>query len=239
MDNKLMARFVTNLIVLTGQDEYLFYKLFHSKPGVLKVNGSCGHFYMTEYVDNLENRIGRMSTRERKSLALQFLALTHSLDTAYLVNRLPDGSVRTTPIQFCDIKLDNFGLDQNGQLKIMDTDTAFPDSYIFNPRRCSTHDDCHFFDCMSYCNPTTQKCSLTRINNNLQAFCHKIFNNSNLPLNGILSGVVNFGSNIHSEILSRLQRCQSPGFYQNTDIPIGTNESISRSLSILLQHDGL
>lgn len=255
MDKHLMARFITNLVVLTSQDEYLFFKLFHSKPGSLKINGTCGHFYATEYVENLARRVPHMNVAERKSLARQFLSLAHSLDTVYLVKRQPNGSLRTTPIQFCDVKLENFGLDLNGQLRIMDTDTAYPDSYIFRPRRCESHDDCHFFDCKSYCDSSGEsgnngdgggggrgvgKCLTSRVNNNLQAFCEKIFNNSVTPALGLLSGVQDLGTNVHSEIMSRLDRCQSPGLFRvNTDIPIYANESISRSLNILLQHDGL
>lgn len=237
MDKKLMARFITNLVVLTGQDEYLFYKVFHSKPGVLRVNATCGHFYMTEYVVNLARKVGHMDASERKSLAMQFLALVHSLDTAYLVRREPT-ALQVTPMQFCDVKLENFGLDLNGQVRIMDTDTAYPDSYIFNGRRCSAHEDCHFFDCKSYCDPDTRKCATSRVNNNLQSFCEKIFNNTINPELGVLTGT-SFGSNIESEIVARLERCQRPGFFKNTDIPVGANESISRSLNILLQHQGL
>lgn len=93
-DKRLLARFITNFVVLTGQDEYLFYKLFQSKPGALKIKGTCGHFYMTEYVETLEGKVSKMNSLERKSLAASFLELIHSLDTAYLVKRTSNGLLR-------------------------------------------------------------------------------------------------------------------------------------------------
>lgn len=246
-DKKLLARYITNFVVLTGQDEYLFYKLFQSKPGTLKVNGTCGHFYMTEYVDDLSKRVVEMSVDERKSLASKFLELIHSLDTAYIVKQVGQDIdvtitpknrsrlLKPTPLQFCDVKLDNFGVNYKGELKIIDTDTIFPDSYIFRARKCSSHDDCHFFDCKSYCDPQTQRCLTNRVNNNLQTFCEKILNNTVDVRRGVLSGVGNFGTYIHSEIMSRLEKCQSPGFFKNTDIPIAASDSLMRSLNILLK----
>jgi hypothetical protein len=44
-DKILLNNFITNLVILMSQDEYLFYRFFNNKPGSLKIYGSCGHFY--------------------------------------------------------------------------------------------------------------------------------------------------------------------------------------------------
>jgi hypothetical protein len=38
-----MGNYIANLLILMSQDEYLFYRFFQAKPGVLKVIGSCGN----------------------------------------------------------------------------------------------------------------------------------------------------------------------------------------------------
>lgn len=240
-DKELLARFITNFVVLTSQDEYLFYKFFQSKPGVLKINATCGNFYMVEFVDTLASKVKHMNIEERKSLAIKFLDLIHSLDTSYLVKKdliKTDNVLISTPIQFCDVKLDNFGLNQQSQLKIIDPDMAYPDFYIFTSKVCEQHEDCHVFDCKSFCDQISKRCVNKRINNNLQAFCEKIFNNSFYEKDGILSGVDSFGTNVHSEIMNRLSRCQNPGFYQGSDVIVGANDSLNRGLNILLQDTG-
>lgn len=226
-----LAMFVTNLMVLLGQDEYLFYRYFQAKPGVLKVFGSCGNYYMTEYAGDLTHEVRSMNAEERKSLAVKFLQLVHSLDTAYLVHEHA-----SMPMQMCDVKLSNFGLNQQGELKIIDTDTIAIDAQIYREKVCSSHDDCDYFDCKSYCNATSGKCALKRINNNLQTTCEKIFNNSINAEDGILSKPKLFKRNIEHAILSHLNECQNPGYFMNSNVPVASNNSLISVFNIILKN---
>lgn len=252
-DTNELATFIQNLLILMSQDEYLFYRFFQSKPGTLKIHGSCGHFYLVEYAEPLTYKVRLMDLNERKTLSLKFLDLVHNLDTTYLLKRLNSrdedfennsieakaNPIASVPIQMCDVKLDNFGINQNGELKIIDTDMAYTNVYLFNTKVCNKHDDCHFFDCKSFCDPISSKCVKTRINNNLQSVCEKIFDNAVFKKDGILSGVDDFGSNVNSEIIHRLDTCKSPGFYHGSDVPVGANKTLIRVFNVLLQDRGI
>jgi hypothetical protein len=142
-DRILMAKFIKNLVILMSQEEYLFYRFFQSKPGVLKIFGYCGHLYLTEFAEPLTYRIRTMSREERKEIAKKFLDLIYSLDNVYLLNESMfknQSSIKyqnqlvSIPIHMCDAKLDNFGLSFNGELKLIDTDMVHAESYLFDDR---------------------------------------------------------------------------------------------------------
>ncbi|RNA06432.1 FAM69C-like [Brachionus plicatilis] len=236
-DKRKMSNFIQNLMTLTSQDEYLFYTFYRSKPGAIKIYGSCGHFYMVEFAHPLTYRVRLMDLTERKKLALQFLDLVHNLDSTYLLKKV-NMTLKSEPVQMCDVKLDNFGLNYEGKLRIIDTDMASPDSYLFSEKICDRNEDCHFFDCKSYCSPETKKCIGKRVNNNLQAVCEKIFDNDLNKLDGILTGI-QFESNTHDEIMNKLKICKKPGTYKNSDIPDMTDHRISRTLANLLLDEGI
>ena len=221
----------------------------------LKVAGTCGHFYLTEYAEPLTYRVRRMTARERRQLAAQFLELTHQLDSIYLVNeKFMIGKSETqqaasslsssawpVPIQMCDMKLDNFGVSENGHLKIIDTDMAITDLYVFHGKVCSEHEDCHFFDCKSFCDPQAKKCIGRRVNNNLQSLCEKIFNNTWNVEDGVLSGLMMtmLGENIRYEMKRRLSNCQQPGFYLNSsNVVKGADKNLINVFRRLLSDKG-
>jgi len=245
-DKHLLATYITNLVILMSQDEYLFLRYFQNKPGTLKVYGTCGHFYFVEYAQSLQYQVRNMALNERKELTLKFLELVHNLDTVYLLNhvekkdKLANGLV-SAPMQMCDVKLDNFGLNERRELKIIDTDMVFPDKYIYNERVCSSHDECHFFDCKSFCDLKQNKCVQKRVNNNLQAFCAKLFYNEFNKHDGTLSGALSsFDSNVQAEIERRLNTCKLPGFYSSdSQVPVAAKMSLIRAFEILLNDKGV
>jgi hypothetical protein len=123
--------------------------------------------------------------------------------------------IKSLPMQICDVKLDNFGLNEKNELMIIDTDMIHPDKYIFFPKVCHKHDDCSYFDCKSYCDSKSNRCITSRINNNLQSICQNILNNS-FEEDGIISGIKNqFPSNVKNELFRRLKSCQNPGNYNS------------------------
>jgi hypothetical protein len=200
---------------------------------------------MVEHAEALTHSVRRMPDQERKELAIKFLDLFHSLDSIYLINEKSMSStsnktsVSSIPIQMCDVKLDNFGLNEKKDLKIIDTDMAHADFYLFNKKVCNSHEDCHYFDCKSYCDPNTKHCIGFRVNNNLQSLCEKIFNNTFLREDGLLSGISDFGSNIEHEIKGRLNVCISPGFYKETSVVKNADTKLLNVFRELLNDRGM
>jgi len=145
-DKLLMSKYIKNLVLLMSQDEYLFYRFFQSKPGVLKILGHCGHLYLTEYAEPLTYKIRSMNGEDRKDTALKFLDLVHNLDNIYLLDevksenhplnssRIFQNKLISIPVHMCDAKLENFGFSYNGELKLIDTDMIHTESYMFDNR---------------------------------------------------------------------------------------------------------
>ena len=105
-------------------------------------------------------------------------------------------------------------------------------------RKCLKNDDCDYFDCKSFCNTTTERCIKTRINNNLQTFCEKIFDNELSKIDGIISGA-DFGRNVDLEIKRRLEQCKNPGKYHGSDVNKGANQSLIKIFKVLLHDKGM
>ena len=221
-----MAVFITNLAVLINQEEYLFYRYFQTKRNTLDVLGTCGNFYAVEFAESLSTSVGQMNNNERKSLALKFLDMIASLDSDYLADSVPK-----TKMQLCDVKLDNFGLGQGGELRIIDTDMLHPDSYMFTTKYCDRHDDCHFFDCKSYCE--SNHCLLKRINNNLQTLCEKIFSNPYIQTDALFSNI-QLDKDNEQKLKSILKQCTLPGTYKRSDVPIEADQKLIEEFKTIL-----
>jgi hypothetical protein len=249
-DSESLGNYIANLVVLMSQDEYLFFKFFQAKPGNLKIEGTCAHFYFVEYAEPLTYQIRKMSDSNRTSLALKFLDLIHQLDTIYLVNEKQfvesdtaavnvSAKSTTIPVQMCDMKLDNFGVNEQGELKLIDTDMVNTEASIFYEKVCTVHEDCDYFDCKAYCDPVAKKCSKFRINNNLQSLCEKIFNNPWLKEDGVLTGMSQIGSNVKHELTRRLNDCQNPGFYLKSNISKAADTNLFNVFRVFLNDKGL
>ncbi|XP_060557026.1 divergent protein kinase domain 1C-like [Ruditapes philippinarum] len=114
-------------------------------------------------------------------------------------------------LHLCDIKPDNFGLRDNGEVTLIDTDCAlFEENLLmqFNHTNCTSHDDCDFFDCRGFCDTKTNKCLQERTNNNMQAVCEDVFVGyfPKMPT-GLLRDPP---GSIKVELFKLLQECSSP-----------------------------
>lgn len=181
-----------------------------------------------------------MNLNNRMNLAHEFTDLIQNFDTKYLANEIAARDVINNSmiaLQICDVKLDNFGLTSKGELKVIDTDMIHPDSYLFRPKVCDKHDDCHFFDCSSYCDFKTNKCGLNRLNNNLQSICEKIFYNKYFKEDALI-GEYDKDDGVLKLLL---RKCADPGNFTGTNIRIkASNEMLLRireQLKLLMQQN--
>ncbi len=176
-----------------------------------------------------------MEVADRKKLGLQFLELVKNFDSNYLSNYVKStyqteaSSIRVEgfeqsevdgrpiPMQICDVKLENFGISSSGDLKVIDLDMIHPDSYLFHTKYCEKHDDCHFFDCKSYCDLTINKCHQERINDNLQSVCEKIFDNPYFKEDALLSQLSTDEGGL---IKLLVKQCAEPSHFNNSNIPL-------------------
>ena len=160
---------VQTIYALIRQLEYTFYLLHKEKSFVPKIYGTCGPAYLLEYTPAISqyesgvpsiNWLFTPSFRNRAKIALDILKLLKTLD-----NDLHQ------PLHLCDVKGDNFGIRDNGEITLIDTDCAtFQDNLFgtFFLDNCTSHHDCDFFDCHGYCDTVKGKCRQIRTNNNLQ-----------------------------------------------------------------------
>lgn len=170
---------------LLQQEEYVFFQLLQDlSKHVLKMIGSCGHFYAVEYLtaghawhhnlfslEELSPHSWRGSSSKAlwqatNSIALSFLDLARHFENDF-----------SHPLHLCDIKPENFAIRADLTVVAIDVDMAFfePKMRDILEQNCTKDEDCSFFDCFSHCNLKTQRCRAERSNNNLQVICDKIF----------------------------------------------------------------
>ncbi|XP_048451556.1 LOW QUALITY PROTEIN: divergent protein kinase domain 1C [Rhincodon typus] len=180
---------------LFQQEEYVFFQLLQNlSKHVLRVIGSCGHFYAVEYLTaghawhrslfSLEKLVPlswRGSSRKAwwqvtNGIALSFLELARHFENDF-----------SHQLHLCDIKPENFAIRADLTVVAIDVDMAFfePKMRAILEQNCTDDEDCNFFDCFSRCNIETKKCRAERSNNNLQVSCNLLWLNSySLPLKG-------------------------------------------------------
>nr|XP_056710471.1 divergent protein kinase domain 1C [Euleptes europaea] len=168
---------------LLQQEEYIYFSVLQDfSKHVLRVIGSCGHFYAVEYLTaghawhstlfSVEDAVGvSFSGIESKAKAVTEIAISF-LD---MVNHFDnDFSHR---LHLCDIKPENFAIRNDLTVVAIDVDMAFfePKMRDILEQNCTGDEDCNFFDCFSKCDLRSGKCGAVRANNNLQVICDKIF----------------------------------------------------------------
>eukprot|EP00062_Callorhinchus_milii_P017530 gi/632970019/ref/XP_007901410.1/ PREDICTED: protein FAM69C isoform X1 [Callorhinchus milii] len=170
---------------LLQQEEYVLFRLLQDlSKHVPRVMGSCGHFYVVEYltaghawhhslfsVETLVNPSWRDSSRKVlwrtiNEIALSFLELIRHFENDF-----------SHHLHLCDIKPENFAIRSDLTVVAIDVDMAFFEPKMRNilEQNCTADEDCNFFDCFSRCNTKTNKCTAERSNSNLQVICDKIF----------------------------------------------------------------
>ncbi|XP_053104860.1 divergent protein kinase domain 1C [Hemicordylus capensis] len=168
---------------LLQQEEYIYFSVLQDfSKHVLRVIGSCGHFYAVEYLTaghawqktlfSVEDAVGvsfsgiQSKAKAITEIAISFLDMVHHFDN--------DFSHR---LHLCDIKPENFAIRNDLTVVAIDVDMAFfePKMRDILEQNCTGDEDCNFFDCFSKCDLRSRKCGAERANNNLQVICDKIF----------------------------------------------------------------
>lgn len=166
---KVVSLAAQSIWSLSEQHEYLISKLLQNKTFIPNIYGTCGPAYVTEFTQSLgkyEYQFFSKMTQEwetRAFLAVKLIDLIKQLDS----------DLHET-LNLCDLKSENFGLRNNWDVTLIDTDCALFDTDLsrqFNYSKCVSNSDCDFFDCRGVCDTTAGKCLTQRANNNLQVWC--------------------------------------------------------------------
>lgn len=181
---------LASLWALLQQEEYIFLRVLQDLTHhVAKILGSCGHFYAVEFlaaghawdqhIFSLEElplspspspgsgQDKMFSARDMvPRVALSFLEMVEHFEN--------DFSHR---LHLCDIKPENFAIRKDLTVVAIDVDMAFfePKMRDILEQNCTSDNDCNFFDCISKCDRTKNRCGPKRQNSNLQVICEKIF----------------------------------------------------------------
>ncbi|XP_078253959.1 divergent protein kinase domain 1C isoform X4 [Rhinoraja longicauda] len=198
---------------LLQQEEYVFFQLLQDlSKHVLKMMGSCGHFYAVEYLTaghawhhnlfSLEElsphswhgSSSKALWQATNSIALSFLDLARHFENDF-----------SHQLHLCDIKPENFAIRADLTVVAIDVDMAFfePKMRDILEQNCTNDEDCNFFDCFSHCNLKTQRCRAERSNNNLEVICDKIFR----PLFSPQLNELRVRHPLQSQLYRAVQRC--------------------------------
>lgn len=229
------------VMLLLDQPEYKIMKALKHTGTVPSIYGTCGPMYLEESCPSgpldvpltyFSKTNPKPSSSEnwqgRVTAAISLLRLLNYFDYHF-----------SEPLHICDAKGSNFGVCADGQVKMIDMDSVFFNTTmfnIFNLSVCKTHEDCNFFDCGGWCNTETGRCYPVKTNNNLQLVCSKVLAGP-LPAlfdaGGLLSGAP---ASVAKELHAALQECTAQTS-ADTDIPMYKPPSvIQRKLITLLQH---
>ncbi|KAK3086259.1 hypothetical protein FSP39_015868 [Pinctada imbricata] len=191
---------------LVEQNEYLFTKSHQHVSYYPKIYGTCGSFYLTEYVPpDLSYFPNFLITKEvswnmRVTVAMEILNITESMDKNF-----------HEPLHFCDVKVWNYGISPVGEVKVIDTDSMYYESDLTDTMgklNCTSHEHCDFNDCHGFCVLTTGKCRPQRTNNNLQKICQDILSDD--PKNFFAGLVHNPPTDLSYRITTLVQECANP-----------------------------
>ncbi|GIY42790.1 protein FAM69C [Caerostris darwini] len=194
---------ISNIWFLVQQNEYLLMK-YHEDLNIFpKILGTCGSFYTVEFVQPLNNYFvmfypaWKEDFTKRVELALKLLNFLEATERHFPL------------LHFCDVKVGHFGLDKNGDVKLLDMDMVFfEDSLIKNIyaiQNCTKNNDCSFIDCQSSCDLPSKRCTAEILDNNFQRVCRNIFNGKIIQSYfGLLSSPPN---SIYKELYDLLNQC--------------------------------
>ncbi|XP_064186963.1 divergent protein kinase domain 1C [Anguilla rostrata] len=192
---------LASLWSLLQQEEYAFFKILQDlSRHVVKVLGSCGHFYAVEYLIaghawnqnlfSLEEISGLSGSAGDGTSSSSFSSsfssghgfwmerdMVHQIALSFLEMVRHFENDFSHRLHLCDIKPENFAIRKDLTVVAIDVDMAFfePKMQDILEQNCTSDDDCNFFDCISKCDVHKNKCGSKRINSNLQVICDKIF----------------------------------------------------------------
>ncbi|XP_048858059.1 divergent protein kinase domain 1C-like isoform X1 [Brienomyrus brachyistius] len=175
---------LASLWSLLQQEEYTFFRVLQDlSQHVVKVLGSCGHFYAVEYLIAGQARMQHLFALEelleipwrREGASGRRMVLHIALSFMHMIRHFEDDF--THRLHLCDVKPENFAVRKDLTVVAIDADLAFfePKMRAILEQNCTSNEDCAFFDCSSRCDVRRHRCGSERINSNLQVICDKIF----------------------------------------------------------------
>ena len=149
---------------ILAQDELLMMAIHQEQKTFTELKGTCGSVYALEktipYSTFFPEVIPSMTWFKRVKIAKSFL---------YLLKEFQNTEIGL--LSHCDIQEGNFGLTKNLEVKAIDVDLIYSPNRmkeILTQPRCTSDDECDFFDCVSKCDVAAGQCTHDLITNNLQ-----------------------------------------------------------------------
>ncbi|XP_035230943.1 divergent protein kinase domain 1C-like, partial [Stegodyphus dumicola] len=197
---------MNNIWFLIQQTEYLLMKYYEEMNVFPKVIGTCGPFYVVEFIQPLNNYFlmfypaWKEEFIERAKLALKVLKFLENTEKHFPF------------LHFCDVKVGHFGLDKNFEVKLLDMDMVFFENSLIKNivaiKNCTNDQDCSFIDCKGVCNIAEQTCEAKVLDNNFQRVCVNIFAGKLMQSYfGLLSSPPHA---ISKELYTLLKSCSDP-----------------------------
>ncbi|KAG8187222.1 hypothetical protein JTE90_020653 [Oedothorax gibbosus] len=194
---------MSNIWFLLQQPEYLLMKYYEDMNVFPKIIGTCGPFYVVEFIQPLDNYFlmfypaWKEDFVKRAELALKILSFLEETEKHFPF------------LHFCDVKVGHFGLDKNLDVKLLDMDMVFFETSLKKNIRaiqnCTKDQDCSFIDCQASCNTESRKCEDKILDNNFQRVCRNILSGQLVKSYfGLLSSSP---KSLNKELNDMLQQC--------------------------------
>lgn len=189
---------IVSLWALLQQEEFVLNKFWNQFRHYPEIYGTCGHFYILEYVPpgyilnpsaiSMQHQLASLPWLNRAKVAMAMVEFIGAVD-----DQFPE------KLHLCDVKHSNFGVAQDWVVKAIDVDITFFQNQLdttLNQPECTTAQECHFFDCKGSCNTTSGRCNSQRSNTNLQV----------MTLAGSIQCALRIGEKLRSFFFSLLHR---------------------------------
>ncbi|KAK7114442.1 divergent protein kinase domain 1C-like [Littorina saxatilis] len=210
------------IMMLMEQTEYLLGKVLYGSGVVPRLYGTCGPLYLQEscppgLLDRYIISVARttpapVSWQQEASTGIKLLKLIKQLEEDF-----------PQVLHSCDVKGSNFGVCDDGSVRIIDADNLFFHKQmmdIFNRSTCKTHSDCNFFDCGGWCYVDSGTCWKGITNNNLQTMCRDVLKHPYMGLFNWGEMLSDAPASIAGKLSAAVEECVSSHTSEENGIPV-------------------
>ena len=160
---------------IIASEEYLYYVMLRGTVGMPQAYGTCGNSFAVESFSSADME-DHLLKEDHRSWSKRVRIAIGLIEMVMAFEHTPYGT-----IYLCDVKESNFGVKTlpNGTVQVaaIDMDISFFESVMketvlaqakWDKKNCSSHSDCDFIHCWSYCNHETSRCDNKLYSSNIQ-----------------------------------------------------------------------